>query len=89
VADALAAPSSRGDIRPAFDELAADPETRIIEVSPEQFAAGLALDDKRPDKRWSLTDCISFAVMEQEGLREALTGDRHFAQAGFVAVFAE
>jgi predicted nucleic acid-binding protein len=44
---------------------------------------------QRADKHWSLTDCISFVVMEQEGLREALTGDRHFAQAGFAAVFAE
>ena len=40
-------------------------------------------------KRGPLTDCISFVLMEQEGLREALTGDRHFLQAGFVALLAE
>ena len=51
------------------------------------IAASLALT-KRPDKAWSLTDCISFVVMDEQGLREALTGDRHFAQAGFVPVFA-
>ena len=40
----------------------------------------------RNDKAWSLTDCISFVVMEQEGLTEALTGDHHFEQAGFTAL---
>jgi predicted nucleic acid-binding protein len=42
----------------------------------------------RYDKPWSLTDCISFVVMADEGLTEALTGDRHFEQAGFKAMLA-
>lgn len=37
----------------------------------------------RPDKNWSLTDCITFVIMREAGLQEALTGDRHFEQAGF------
>ena len=89
IADALVSPVNRSGVRPSFDELAADSATRIIEVSPDHFTAGLALYDGRPDKHWSLADCISFVVMEEEKLREALTGDRHFEQAGFVAVFAE
>ncbi len=48
---------------------------------------GLDLYQSRPDKAWSLTDCISFIVMGDERLDDALTGDRHFAQAGFVPVF--
>jgi predicted nucleic acid-binding protein len=35
------------------------------------------------DKSWSLTDCSSFLIMEEERLASALTHDRHFAQAGF------
>jgi len=38
---------------------------------------------RRQDKDWSLTDCISFVVMADEGLTESLTADRHFEQAGF------
>ncbi len=44
------------------------------------------LYSRRPDKDWSLTDCISFAVMQERGIAEALTGDRHFEQAGFTAL---
>jgi len=35
---------------------------------------------------WPLTDCISFVVMEDEDIRDALTGDRHFEQAGFTTL---
>jgi hypothetical protein len=50
----------------------------------EWIDAGLRLYAARPDKSWSLTDCISFGVMRAMGLTEALTGDRDFEQAGFV-----
>jgi uncharacterized protein len=40
----------------------------------------------RRDKEWSLTDCISFVVMKERGLTEALTADHHFEQAGFKAL---
>jgi len=43
----------------------------------------LALYARRADKDWSVTDCVSFVVMEEHGLKEALTADHHFAQAGF------
>jgi predicted nucleic acid-binding protein len=43
----------------------------------------IVLYDQRPDKAWSLTDCISFTIMQDYGLRDALTGDHHFEQAGF------
>jgi predicted nucleic acid-binding protein len=35
------------------------------------------------DKEWGLTDCISFVAMQERGLTNALTTDRHFTQAGF------
>jgi predicted nucleic acid-binding protein len=41
---------------------------------------------ERPDKEWALTDCVSFIVMEDRGISEALTTDEHFHQAGFQAL---
>lgn len=89
VADALAASAARQRVHLAFERLRADPETRMVEASSQLFEQGLALYNKRADKLWSLTDCISFVVMEEQGLHEALTGDRHFTQAGFKAIFAD
>ncbi len=45
----------------------------------------VALYRARSDKHWSLTDCTSFVVMKELDITEALTGDHHFEQAGFVA----
>jgi uncharacterized protein len=55
--------------------------------SRESFLAGIELYRSRPDKGYSLTDCISMITMRREGLTEALTNDRHFEQEGFRALF--
>jgi uncharacterized protein len=65
------------------DNLEAQPTTTIQPASSELFHQGMELYKERPDKDWSLVDCISFVVMGQEGLHDVLTGDRHFTQAGF------
>jgi predicted nucleic acid-binding protein len=58
----------------------------IVEPSQNLLDQGLGLFAERPDKHWSLTDCISFVIMQQYGLSHALTADHHFEQAGFVAM---
>jgi predicted nucleic acid-binding protein len=62
------------------------PRIRIIPLDSRLLNRGFERMRDRPDKDWSLTDCISFAVMEEEGIQEALTADRHFEQAGFTAL---
>jgi hypothetical protein len=89
VADAFAESNGRRGLREWFATIAEDNATRIIPVSPEHFRRGLEFYDARPDKAWSLTDCISFIIMKEEGLTEALTSDRHFEQAGFRALLAD
>jgi predicted nucleic acid-binding protein len=71
-----------------IQKIAEDPAFQVVAGSDRLYDAGLALYIARPDKAWSLTDCISFVVMREEGLSKALTGDRHFEQAGFVALLA-
>lgn len=66
----------------------ASPRTRVIPLDSRLLQRGLDLLARRTDKNWSLTDCISFVVMEDEGIQEALTTDRHFEQAGFKAQLA-
>lgn len=51
--------------------------------SHNSFLAGLALYEARPDKSYSLTDCISMVTMRQHGISEVLTRDTHFMQEGF------
>lgn len=47
---------------------------------------GMALHRARPDKHWSLTDCISFTLMQDHGITQAFAYDLHFEQAGFEAL---
>ena len=69
------------------DGLLNDPSVRVVEVSRSLFLDGLALYRARPDKEYSLTDCISMHIMRREGLTDALTNDRHFTQEGFHILF--
>ncbi len=87
-ADALAGSASRRFVASFIRDLAQDPKVRIVRAAGDWFERGLQLYEKRVDKDWPLTDCISFVVMTDEKLMDALTGDHHFTQAGFKALLA-
>jgi uncharacterized protein len=60
---------------------------KVVVHTHDLFLEALDLYGARPDKGYSLTDCISMATMRREGLTEVLTNDRHFEQEGFRALF--
>lgn len=84
--DGMIRPPARQTFVSLCDSLRRDPEVEIVPASTELWGAGFDLYADRPDKEWSLTDCISFVVMKDRGITEALTGDHHFEQAGFKAL---
>lgn len=61
-------------------------EITIVPQTPELFARAFERYQAMSDKGWSLTDCASFIIMEDEGITSALSHDHHFAQAGFQAL---
>lgn len=88
----LANSMSHASNRPFFLSLLRDLQTdervTILLPSKDLFHSGLDLYEHRLDKNWSLTDCISFRVMQDYQLQDAATLDRHFAQAGFNVLIA-
>jgi uncharacterized protein len=66
-----------------LDALEQDARVEIIDLSPSLYARSLQLFRERPDKEWSLKDCISLIVMGDLHLTQALTSDHHFEQAGY------
>lgn len=86
LADAYSSVSHREAFLRFYRFLQGDPRTELIPASAELFDKGIELYACRLDKEWSLTDCISFVVMRDRRISEALTADHHFEQAGFVAL---
>jgi predicted nucleic acid-binding protein len=86
VGDALSAPENRPTFLQLLNALQSSPDAKVIQPTTELFERGVELFGQRTDKEWSLTDCISFVAMKDERVADALTGDRHFEQAGFRAL---
>jgi len=61
-------------------------KTEVVKIDSDLFEKGLEIYEKHRDKNWGLVDCISFVVMKEHKITDALTGDKHFAQAGFRAL---
>jgi predicted nucleic acid-binding protein len=78
----------RGKVMELYRNILAEPNIRIIPHTEELRQEGIELYEKRPDKGYSLTDCISMIVMRQFGISEILTNDKHFTQEGFTILFS-
>ncbi|GAC1450093.1 MAG: PIN domain-containing protein [Isosphaeraceae bacterium] len=81
-----AGPSLRQEGIALIRDLFADPTVTVHPQSRQTITSGLALYEARPDKEYSLTDCISMVTMREEGITDVLTHDAHFAQEGFTSL---
>lgn len=87
--DALCSSRLRGIVVQFLEAVRSDPLFEIVPHDQPVIDAGFKLFAARPDKDWSLTDCISFQVMTARSLTDALTADHHYEQAGFRALFKD
>jgi predicted nucleic acid-binding protein len=86
VADALAKSECRSRVREFVLHLRQSPGSEVVPASRESLEKALEMYHEHGDKEWTLTDCVSFVVMQERELTEALTQDHHFGQAGFLAL---
>ena len=86
IGNALAKVRSRAAAVNLIERMQISPLVRVMPLTEELAARGWGLFRQRTDKDWSLTDCISFVVMQECRVRHALSSDRHFEQAGYVAL---
>jgi predicted nucleic acid-binding protein len=70
-------------------KISQEPTIQVIPYTTQLRQAGFYLFNPRPDKCYSLTDCISMIVMKQMKITEVLTHDRHFTQEGFKILFQD
>jgi predicted nucleic acid-binding protein len=89
IGDSLAAVKYRMEAITAISRLTSSSFVEIIPATSQLFNAGFNLFRQRQDKAWGLTDCMSFIVMQEHQLLEALTTDDDFIQAGFRALMLE
>ena len=89
IGNALSKAQYRDAALQLLSSLQRDASVEIVALSEPLLQRAVALYAKRPDKEWGLTDCISFVVMEERGIRDALTADEHFRQAGFRTLLRE
>ena len=83
IGNALSGINGRRSFTSFLDGLEQLEHIQILLPSDKLFEQGVTLFAARPDKEWSLTDCISFAAMRACSMEEAITADHHFEQAGF------
>lgn len=84
--NALSKPRDRTKAHLLMAHVRSSSDWEVVDAGTDLFETGLEFHRERQDKSWSLTDCISFIMMERTGIRRALTSDHHFEQAGYDAL---
>ncbi len=79
-------PRLRTEAAKRVNQMLSAADLRVIPQSSQSFSDGLARYQNRPDKKYSLQDCISMNAMETRGIKQILTSNRHFQQEGFTVL---
>lgn len=82
-------PSMRTEIAEVIKHIPKDNTIEVIPMSHEQFVEALDLYHSREDKEWGVTDCSSICIMQTKEIKEVLTTDHHFEQAGYKILMKE
>lgn len=85
----LARSPARRQFPGAVQALQSSPRLALISAGTTVLYQALEVSSRRSDKAWGLVDCASFVLMQERGIQEALTVDRHFEQAGFRALLRD
>lgn len=89
IGNALSRQRYRASAIQLLESLEQDPNVEIVLLTEELYTAAFDLFKRREDKEWGLVDCLSFIVMRDRGITDALTADKHFSQAGFRALLRD
>ena len=83
VANSLCLPQQRLLAISIIEKIQNDTLTTIIPLSSDRFKKAFLFYKKHSDKAWGMVDCFSFVAMDEFGVKQALTFDEHFRQAGY------
>ena len=89
VGNSLARSNKQKSIEIISQFISAAEEIKIVRLDETLFDKAFALYKNHADKSWGLVDCVSFIVMKEQNINDALTCDKHFAQAGFRALMLD
>lgn len=88
VGNALSRPNQRHLAVDIIRRTKQDPNIEIVHISPKLLDSATDLFAERIDKGWGLVDCTSFVIMRECNIKQALTTDHHFIQAGFLQLIS-
>jgi predicted nucleic acid-binding protein len=83
LANSLAKQPFRKTVATVIEKIRTDTHTAVVPFSSEEMSKAFSLFKSHEDKAWGMVDCFSFVVMKEKQIKQALTFDDHFRQAGF------
>ncbi len=83
LANSLSKPPYRKTVVTVIEKIQADNDTTVVPFASEGMSKAFSLFKRRGDKTWGIVDCFSFVVMKEKRIKQVLTFDDHFRQAGF------